>query len=178
MEILKILLVFTVLGALLVAGILTVAGGGDGVWQHEGLRTVPAPNVRVFELLTDPDQRELWVEGLVDSRLESGRYVEQGSRLHETLEIDGVRRQRVLEAALCDEPKSLTWRSVEDGVAIEISYRMAAHLTGKQTKLETTCKATFPGWWARIGEPLLGGALLERFESDLDRLEAHVLRHP
>ena len=172
MESLKSLgILFSILIAL-VAGVLTVAGGGDGLWEHEGLIQIRAPRSRVFQLLSDPEMRKEWVPNLVDSKAEPSGWLKQGSRLFEVVEVDGERHERILEITEFKEGSVFAYRTTEEGVEVELRYEVSDFLSGKRSQIKYTCRAQFPGRVAVVIEPILGHRRLSRMKVSFGRLTA------
>ncbi|MEW6072219.1 MAG: SRPBCC family protein [Planctomycetota bacterium] len=172
MDIVKPLgLILSVLLAL-AAGVLTIGGGGDGLWEHDGVVQVAAPREAVFEWLTDPDRRQEWVVGLVDSRVDPPGRLKKGSRLLETIEVDGERRERIVEITDLEAGSVFAYRTSEDGVEIAMRCKVAAQFTGGRSRIDYTCRAQFPGWLAKVIEPILGHQRRSRMEESFARLKA------
>lgn len=170
MEILKTLGLLLVLGAVGSGVVLFLVGGGDGRWEAERMLKLGASPDRVFELLTEPSERERWVVGLRRSTCESTR-VAEGSVLKETRLVDGREIEVVLEVTSYVPGQHFAYRAEIDGVPIEMSYRLAAHLSGQRCRVDYACSAQFSGTWAKLIEPLLGASLLSRIEDDHEHLQ-------
>lgn len=174
METIKSLgLILSVLLAL-AAAIVTVSGGGDGLWEHDGIVKISAPREQVFEWLTDPEKRQKWVVGLVDSKADRPGWLKEGSRVRETIEVDGERRERILEVTEFEHGSHFAYRTTENGVEITMRYAVGVHLSGARTRIDYTCLAQYPGMLARVIEPILGQRRLSRMQEGFDRLAERV----
>ncbi len=171
MDVLKgITFLLTILGAL-GAGILTVAGGADGVWKHEGVARVDCPKELVFEVLTEPDLRKAWVEGLVSSKSSSGQDLEKGATLEETYVLDGATERRSMKVVAYQVGERFAFEaSTTDGGRVEFDYRLRPNMGTGKTRIDYTCTVEYSSWWATILEPILGHFELERIEAEFERL--------
>lgn len=176
MDLLKPLALIVSTLLVLATALLTVIGGADGRWEHEGLVKVQAPPDRVFEYLTDPEMRMRWVGGLVDSEADPVGRVDEDSCLRETIEVDGQRGNRVLEVTDFQAGSVFAYRTSEGGVDIEMRFTIGAHLSGKRSRIDYHCTAQYPGWKAKVIEPILGHARLSEIEADFERLAAAAIR--
>jgi uncharacterized protein YndB with AHSA1/START domain len=156
------------------AAIVTISGGGDGLWEHDGVVKLSQPRDRVFEWLTDPEKRQEWVVGLVDSRSEPSGWLKEGSRLLETLEVDGERLKRTLEVTELENGSVFAYGTTEGDVEVEMRYKFSVHLSGANTRIDYTCRAQYPGWLAKVIEPMLGQRRLSRMKEGFERLEERM----
>jgi carbon monoxide dehydrogenase subunit G len=176
MELLKSLgLIGSVLLAV-AAAIVTISGGGDGLWEHDGVVKISAPRDEVFHWLTNPEKRQEWVVGLVDSKADPPGWLKEGSRLIETVEVDGERRKRILEITEHEVDSIFAYRTSEDGVDVVMRYAVGVHLSGARTRIDYTCQAQFPGWLAKVIEPILGHRRLSRMKQGFERLSTQLAK--
>ena len=174
MDILKSLgLILSVLVAL-ATGVLLIGGGGDGRWEHEGVMQVEARRELVHEWLTDPVKRQRWVTGLVDCKADPPGWLREGTRLLETIEIDGQRRTRTLEVTEIEDGVGFAYHTWDEGVEIEMRYEVGVLFTGGKSRIRYTCSAQYPGWLAKVIEPILGHQRLSAMQEDFDRLARMV----
>lgn len=159
---------------LLIVGsvILTMIGGGDGVWELRGLQVVQRSHEHVFALLTEPQRRKGWVDGLAESTLEPAEDMAKGSRLREVLFVGGDRRERVLEITEYEPGTLLAFRVIDDGAELDARYELQNHETGEQSRIDYQYKVRFPGFLGRVLEPIRGQRLRSSIHADLERLAA------
>ncbi len=153
------------------AGLLTMAGGGDGLWKHTGIVTVSAPPDVVFEWLTNPERRKTWIEGMTESRSSSPGRLEKGSRLEETLRLDGKLQVRTVEITEFEEGTVFAYTTTVEGAVVELRYLVGNNMSGRKSRIDYTCSVQFPGVLARVIEPILGHGELGRMEADFARLQ-------
>ncbi|TDJ79878.1 MAG: SRPBCC family protein [Planctomycetota bacterium] len=154
------------------AALLTLAGGGDGLWEHEGLMRVNRSKERVFEVLTTPELRKQWIEGLVESKVVPDGELDADSRLEEVIMVDGVRRTRILVVTDYERDSHVAFRYTDGDVEVEMRYEFRLyHGSGKCT-VAFMCEAQYPGLPPKVIEPILGHMRLSRIEADLERLKA------
>lgn len=170
MDTIKSLAVLLSILTVILGAVLSVAGGADGLWEHEGVVNVSAPPDRTFEYLTDPKLRTEWILGLETSEASPAGWLKPGSTLTEQLVTDGERRTRVLEVTEYEAGSVFAYRTSEDGVEIEMRYVTSVFQTGRKTKVDYTCSAQYPGFGAKVLEPILGHRRLSGLKANFERL--------
>ena len=64
------------------------------------------------------------------------------------------------------------YRTSEGGVEIEMRYTVSIHLSWQRSRIDYTCQAKYPGWLAKVIEPILGHRRLSQMEESFARLAA------
>ena len=173
MEFTKNLLFVLLVPLTAAVALLLIAGGGDGVWQHQGIHTIAQPRARVFDWLSDPNYRTEWVVDLKTSRSVTRR-IDVGSKIEESYTIDGARVKRTYEVVAYEPESVLSLRSQHEGYLLELTYNLSPHMSGQRTRIDLDITVTFEAWWARVGEVILGSRVLDDIEADLEALEAKM----
>jgi hypothetical protein len=172
METLKLILLLAVLGTLGSAGVLFLWGGFDGRFADEGMISMEGNNEQVFSWLLEPEHRTRWVEGCKSSRRDGIGGWREGARLVETLEQDGLTKERTLKVVEVVVGRSFVLETEEDGVAIRYAFELKAHNTGRASRVEYKIEAQYQDFWGKLLEPLRGGALYARTRRELETLSA------
>ena len=176
MEQLKNVLVLLTIPALLSVGLLWIAGGGDGVYHHEGiLRFDQAPQT-VYEWLTEPEHRVEWVDGLASSACDR-RAIEPGAVLREVVRDADGRRERDVEVLAAEDGRAFGYAWREPGRTVEVRIQVGVLNSGRKTRLDYQATCSYDAWWARIAEPILGARFIRDLEADFSRLDA-AMRAP
>lgn len=167
-----VLFLLSILVALLTAGLVAV-GGGDGRWEHEGIHRLNFPPQDVFEWVSEPQHRPRWIEGLRTSE-EPIEGLQAGAVIVEKFEVDGVRHERRLEITDIEYGKRFAYTTTWDGVDYGLTYEFAPLHSAKKTKIDFTATVQYHGFWPRLMEPVLAGAVREQLYADLERLTSEL----
>ena len=154
--------------------LLTIAGGGDGLWEHDGQIRLERSRTRAFEVLTKPEFRKKWVEGLVESKIAPGDELNGESRLEEVVTVDGVRQTRTLKVTAFEQDSYVTFQYMAGDVAVEIHYEVRLFRSSGKSILNYAIEAQFPGNAAKVIEPILGHMQQGLLETDLERFKVIV----
>lgn len=154
-------------------GLLLIASGGDGAFEHKGLARVEHSREDVFTWMSDPELRVQWIEGLSTSRSDALR-VEKGARLREVVDQDGTRHERTIDVLEAEFGQIFAIRITEPGRTLEVHYRLSPNQSGKRTRVDYTLSGRFDAWWARVWEPFMTADLIEELEADLARLDERL----
>ena len=118
----NILLMLTIV-VVATVGVLLVAGGGDGTFEHKGLARVEHPKEEVFEWLLDPALRVQYLKGLSSSKADMHR-VEKGAHLVEIVGEGQDRHERRIEVLEAEAGSTVAMRITEPGRTLEVHYRL------------------------------------------------------
>jgi uncharacterized protein YndB with AHSA1/START domain len=170
----NILLVLTVVARATV-GVLLLASGGDGTFEHKGLARVEHSQEDVFEWLLDPALRVQYVAGVSSSKADMHR-VEKGAHLVEIVGEGQDRHERRIEVLEAEAGSTVAMRITEPGRTLEVHYRLMPNQSNKRTRVEYVLSGHFDAWWARVLEPFLSSRAIDDLESDLLRLDQTIHR--
>jgi uncharacterized protein YndB with AHSA1/START domain len=170
----NILLVLTVV-ALATVGVLLLASGGDGTFEHKGLARVEHSQEDVFEWLLDPTLRVQYVAGLSSSKADMHR-VEKGAHLVEIVGEGQDQHERRIEVLEAVAGSTVAMRITEPGRTLEVHYRLSPNQSNKRTRVEYVLSGHFDAWWARVLEPFLSSRAIDELEADLLRLDQTIHR--
>ena len=151
--------------------LLTIAGGGDGLWEHDGLMRIQRSKQRAFEVVTQPELRKKWIGGLIESKVVPGDELDGESSLQETLMIDGVRQTRTLKVVAFEQDSYVTFQYMDGDVAVEMHYEFRLFRSSGKCTVSYAVEAQFPGTPAKVIEPILGHVRQGVLEEDLERLK-------
>jgi hypothetical protein len=154
--------------------LLTIAGGGDGLWEHEGMIRVQRSKARAFEVMTKPEFRMKWIEGLVESKVVPGKELDEDSSLVEVIMVDGVRQTRTLEVVAFESDSLVTFKYMDGDVAVEMHYGFKLFRSSGKATVTYACDAQYPGTAAKVIEPILGHKRQGVLDTNLARYKAIV----
>lgn len=170
----NILLMLTIV-LVATVGVLLVAGGGDGTFEHKGLARVEHPKEEVFEWLLDPTLRVQYLKGLSSSKADMHR-VEKGAHLLEVVGKGSSTFERRIEVLEAEAGEVVALRITEPGRTIEVHYKLSPNQSGKRTRVDYVLSGHFDAWWARVLEPFLTSRAIDEVEADLHSLDQKLHR--
>lgn len=153
------------------AALLTLAGGGDGLWEHEGLIRIHRSRERAFECLVTPELRKQWIEGLIESKVVPDGALSADSRLEEVIMVDGVRQTRVLQVTEFELDSHVAFQYSDGDVEVRMRYEFRLYRGSGKCTVAYTCEAQYPGLPPKVIEPILGHMRLSVIEANLERLK-------
>ena len=153
-------------------GLLTLAGGGDGLWDGEGRIRVNRSRARAFECFVTPELRKQWIEGLVESKVVPDGDLTADSRLEEIIMVDGVRQSRVLQITEFELDSHVAFHYSDGEVEVQMRYEFRLFRGSGKCTVAYMCEAQYPGLPAKVIEPILGYMRRTVIEADLERLKA------
>jgi hypothetical protein len=134
--------------------------------------SIPAAPERVFPWMLDVDKVPLWVEGVSAYDLIGGGELGQGARLRQTLTVSGFTMTAEAEVVAYDPPGHAATRSVSNGIAVRIDYRVDPE--GDGSRVTQSIELEPQSLKARMIAPMVRGQMDAKLPADLERLRQRL----
>lgn len=136
---------------------------------------VQRPLTDVFAYLGNPENETEWSSAVLESRLDAGGPVAEGSHFTQVLKFLGRRMENRVEVTDYQPDRRIAYRVLSGPMQIAYSYTVSTD--GDGTRISARGEGE-PGGFIQLAAPVIGRAMKRQADSDLntlkDLLEARV----